>query len=125
MLIDQHAGRNGVMVDFLGRPASTFRAPAELAARFGVPLVGAFGIRVDDSPRFRLEFLPPIRAREGGERSEEVLRLTQEITDVVAEQVRRHPEQWNWLHRRWRPARRESAAQKETGPKSAGLEVST
>lgn len=117
MLIDQHAGRNGVWVDFLGRPASTFRAPAELAVRFGVPLLGAFGVRVDRSPRFRLEFLPPVWADRAAEREAEVARLTQTMSNVIGDWVMRYPEQWNWLHRRWRTEKRRRALE-------PGLEVS-
>jgi len=102
MLLDQHAGREGILVEFLGRPASTFRAPAEIAWKFGLPLLGGFGIRIDDSPRFRLEFQEPLWPDSSQPREAEVLRLTQAISDRIAIYVRRHPEQWNWLHRRWR-----------------------
>lgn len=102
MLMDQHAGRGGLWVDFLGTPASTFRGPAELSVRFGVPMIGAFGIRVSPSPRFELEFLPPLYPDPAADRQAEVLRLTRAVNADIAERVRRYPEQWNWLHRRWR-----------------------
>ncbi len=105
MLLDQHAGRRGIEVDFLGRPASTFRAAAELAARFGLPLLGGFGIRVDRTPRFRLEFEPPLWPDQSAPREQEVRRLTQAVSDMIARQVKAHPDQWNWLHRRWRQKR--------------------
>lgn len=105
MLIDQHAGRDGILVDFLGRPAATFRAPAEIAWKFGLPILGGFGVRVDPSPRFRLEFEPPLWPNPDADREEEVRRLTQAMSDRVAHHVRAHPEQWNWLHRRWRDKR--------------------
>ncbi len=106
MLLDQHAGRDGILVEFLGRPAATFRAPAELAWKFGLPILGGFGIRVDSSTdsklRFRLEFQEPLLPDPTQPREDEVRRLTQSMTDRIAVYVRRHPEQWNWLHRRWR-----------------------
>ncbi|MBI4881024.1 MAG: lysophospholipid acyltransferase family protein [Planctomycetes bacterium] len=105
MLLDQHAGRRGIEVDFLGRPASTFRAAAELAVRFDLPLLGGFGIRVDRAPRFLLQFEPPLWPDRGAPREEEVRRLTQAVSDTIARQVRSHPDQWNWLHRRWRQRR--------------------
>lgn len=102
MLLDQHAGREGILVPFLGRPAATFRAPAEIAWKFGLPILGGFGVRVDGSPRFRLEFQEVLWPDSSRPREDEVLRLTQAISDRIGEYVRRYPEQWNWLHRRWR-----------------------
>jgi Kdo2-lipid IVA lauroyltransferase/acyltransferase len=102
MLLDQHAGRDGIMVDFLGRPAATFRAPAEIAWKFGLPILGGFGIRIDGAPRFRLEFQEPLWPDRNQPRDEEVRRLTQAMSDRIGEYVRRYPDQWNWLHRRWR-----------------------
>jgi KDO2-lipid IV(A) lauroyltransferase len=102
MLLDQHAGSQGILVPFLGRPAATFRAPAEIAWKFGLPILGGFGVRVDGSPRFRLEFQEVLWPDSSRPREDEVLRLTQAISDRIAEYVRRYPEQWNWLHRRWR-----------------------
>src|SRR5690606_33430730 len=87
---------------FLGRKASTFRAAAELAVRFQLPMLGGYGVRVDPSPRFRLEFEPPLWPDPSAPREDEVRRLTQAVSDSIGRAVRRHPEQWNWLHRRWR-----------------------
>jgi len=106
MLLDQHAGRSGIAVDFLGRPASTFRAAAELSVRFGLPLLGGFGTRVEESPRFELVFDPPLWPDPEADREAEVSRLTQAASDAIARRVRSRPEQWNWLHRRWRKPKR-------------------
>jgi len=111
MLLDQHAGRSGIHVDFLGRPASTFRAAAELAVRFGLPMLGGFGIRVEDTPRFRLTFDPPLVPDTGVETGQEVRRLTQAASDSIARQVMAYPEQWNWLHRRWRKRKKRKSRQ--------------
>ena len=119
MLLDQHAGRSGIDVDFLGRPASTFRAAAELSVRFGLPMLGGYGIRVDDAPRFRLEFQPPIWPDENAPREDEVRRLTQLVSDSIGDVVRRYPEQWNWLHRRWRSKKKRRAAAADAPTASA------
>lgn len=113
MLLDQHAGRSGVKVDFLGRPASTFRAAAELAVRMNLPVLGGFGVRIDGRPTFRLEFDPPLFAEPGAPREAEVVRLTQAVSDAIARRVRQHPEQWNWLHRRWRDGKAGAVAAAE------------
>lgn len=102
MLIDQHAGRSGLWLDFLGAPASTFRAPADLAVRMGLPILGGFGLRVDSSPRFRLEFQPLLKPDPKADPESEVRRLTQAMSDTIGRYVLAWPEQWNWLHRRWR-----------------------
>lgn len=111
MLLDQHAGRSGIDVDFLGRPASTFRAAAELSVRFGLPMLGGFGIRVDGTPRFKLTFDPPLLPVSGADKDQEVRRLTQAASDAIAERVMSSPEQWNWLHRRWRKQKRRKSKQ--------------
>ncbi len=120
MLLDQFAGREGLDVPFLGRLASTFRAPAELAVRFGFPLLGGFGVRVDDSPRFRLTFEPPIFPDMSAPREAEVRRLTTAISDLMGKHVLAHPDQWNWLHRRWRTASKSAGAEPAAVSAGAG-----
>ncbi len=119
MLLDQFAGREGLDVPFLGHPASTFRAPAEMAARFGFPLLGGFGVRVDDSPKFHLKFEPPIFPDTNAPREAEVRRLTIAISEMMGKHVLAHPDQWNWLHRRWRTAAKPESAEASAAPAGA------
>lgn len=93
-------GRDGVFVDFFGRPASTSPGLAHLSAVTGAPVVPVYMHRLPDG-RHHLEahpaFAPP------PDRSEEaILNATQRYTRSIEDAVRRYPEQWLWLHKRWK-----------------------
>jgi KDO2-lipid IV(A) lauroyltransferase len=99
---DQNAWRGGVFVDFFGRPASTARGAAFFALRTGCPLIVAFIHRKEGFPqRYRLT-VRRLQSESSGDMEEDVLRLTQAHTRLLEEQVRKHPEQYFWQHRRWR-----------------------
>jgi Kdo2-lipid IVA lauroyltransferase/acyltransferase len=103
MLIDQHMhGADAVTVDFFGRPASTTSALASLALRTGAPLVPAFAIPLPDG-RCRLVYEHAVELPPAGT-ADPVLALTQRCTDVLEMHVRRSPNLWLWMHRRWRSA---------------------
>jgi KDO2-lipid IV(A) lauroyltransferase len=101
ILPDQDARRHGVFVDFLGRPASTFKGPAFFAYRANVPLIPAFGRRLPNGNHVGVVHEPidpdPSRPQE-----EEIQRLTQYYADHLSEWVRRYPENYYWVHRRWK-----------------------
>lgn len=103
VLIDQHIhGSDAVYVDFFERPAATTAAVAALALRTGAPIVPVFALPLPDG-RYRMVYehaIEPPRAD-----SPDALReFTQRCTDVLEMYVRRHPELWLWMHRRWRDA---------------------
>ena len=106
LVCDQHAGRQGIWVDFMGRPASTFTSPARLHLKTGHPIVvGAF-IRV--AP-FRYEaHASVLRFAPTGDHEADVRACTEEINRRFEALIRRFPEQYLWSHRRWRgpPAER-------------------
>ncbi|TDR93078.1 lipid A biosynthesis lauroyl acyltransferase [Enterovirga rhinocerotis] len=99
-LIDQHFTR-GVVVDFMGRPALTNPLLAKLARHYDVPVHGARVIRLQGH-RFRLEITPPLDLPRDAEGLIDVPGAVQAMTRVVEGWVREHPEQWLWMHRRWR-----------------------
>jgi KDO2-lipid IV(A) lauroyltransferase len=101
MLIDQDARRAGLHVPFFGRPASTHTGPARLAVRSGCPIGVAFVVR-EGAGRFRSRMEAILEPRAGGDEEEEVRRLTADVTALVEAAVRRHPDHWYWLHRRWK-----------------------
>jgi KDO2-lipid IV(A) lauroyltransferase len=128
-LADQDGGRHGFFVDFLGRPASVQAGLFRLIARRGVPLVTGFAVR--DGARWRGEFQAPEWPRPvSGEAQAdaEALRLARVYTARVETYVRRHPDHWFWLHRRWktRPPAAPEAASREVGlnPDAAGADTS-
>jgi len=101
-LMDQHERKGGVSVDFFGRPASTTRAPAALALRAGVPLSLGVAIRTGRGLQFEVTFDTDIPVVPTGDHDEDVRRITADFTKRFERCIRRCPEQWLWLHRRWR-----------------------
>ena len=101
VLIDQHIiGRDAIYVDFFERPAATTSAVAALALRTGAPVVPVFALPLGGG-RYRLIYehqVAPPRA----DSPDAVREFTQRCTDVLEMYVRRHPELWLWMHRRWR-----------------------
>lgn len=94
---DQDAGTRGVFVPFLGRPASTFRGPARLALRHGVPLV--FGALVREGDGYRAVISPVEPPPEGPDAERE---LTRRWVARFEEEIRGLPAQYFWFHRRWK-----------------------
>ena len=101
MLIDQHFTR-GVTVDFLGRPAFTNPIMGKFARAFDCPVHGVRVIRLP-AGRFRLQLTPALDLPRDAEGLVDVQGAMQAMTRVVEGWVREHPEQWLWMHRRWRP----------------------
>ncbi len=95
MLIDQDTKVDGVFVDFFGRPAYTPVGAAELAARFGAAVLPTFIERLPDGTH-RARIAPAL------DLPEDPVAATQAMTRTIEAQIRRVPEQWVWLHRRWR-----------------------
>jgi Kdo2-lipid IVA lauroyltransferase/acyltransferase len=100
MLADQDARRSGVFVPFFGTPASTPIGPAEIALRTGAPIVMGFGSRRPDG-RHELDIQPPLAMPEGTGAAA-VRALTAAHTAALEAWIRRQPEMWFWLHRRWK-----------------------
>ena len=103
LLIDQHIqSRGAVYVDFFDRPAATTSALAALALRTGAPIVPVFALPLGPG-RYRVIYEHPV-APPPADSEQAVRELTQRCTDVLEMYVRRHPELWLWMHRRWRDA---------------------
>jgi Kdo2-lipid IVA lauroyltransferase/acyltransferase len=100
MLIDQHLQRDAIMVDFFRRPAATTSALAVLALRTGAIVLPVFALPLPGG-RYKLVYEHPVEPpREDS--PDAIQEFTQRCTDVLEMYVRRHPELWLWLHRRWR-----------------------
>jgi KDO2-lipid IV(A) lauroyltransferase len=101
LLVDQHTTQ-GIDVTFFGRKAKANQLVVTLARLTGAPIRGVRVIRQPDGNHFTAELtdeIPPVRDAEGKIDTQATL---QAITSVVEGWVREHPEQWLWLHRRWR-----------------------
>jgi len=103
MLPDVDTAVRGVFVEFFGRAAHTPVGPALLSARYGAPLLTGFLTR-RDGQRHLAEIAAPVEPR--GDGDDDLLATTTDVTARIEAQIRRHPEQWIWMHRRWhtRPA---------------------
>ena len=100
LLADQDARGRGWFVDFFNQPSSTFSGPVQLAQRLGAPIVPAFFVRTD-RPGYRLVFCPPRQVAPDAS-IEEMQNQLQELTTTLEDTIRQYPEQWFWIHRRWK-----------------------
>jgi KDO2-lipid IV(A) lauroyltransferase len=102
VLIDQHMhSADAVWVDFFNRPAATTSALAALAIKTGAPIVPVFALPLPGG-RFRMVYEHPVELPAVTDDETAVRELTQRCTDVLEMYVRRYPELWLWMHRRWR-----------------------
>jgi len=101
VLIDQHIQtRDAIAVDFFQRPAATTAAVAALALRTGAPIMPVFALPLAGG-RYRMIYEHPVEPP-AADSPDAVRELTQRCTDILEMYVRRHPELWLWMHRRWR-----------------------
>jgi KDO2-lipid IV(A) lauroyltransferase len=101
---DQHAGgRNAVQVELFGHPAGTFRSVAVIAMATGAPVLPAASWREPDGHHV-LRFEAPLPAIECEDVDEAIRRNTRAYNAALERLILRHPEQWWWVHRRWKAA---------------------
>ena len=91
---------DGVFVDFFGRQAYTPKAPVAIALATGAPLVPCFLIRENNHHRFIVE--DPIELVEKSTKEETIKFNTQKWSRVTESYIRKYPEQWVWMHKRWK-----------------------
>ncbi len=101
MLVDQHYV-NGVDVTFFGRRCKANPFIARLARHVECPIHGTRVVRLPDRHRFRIDMTEAIEPRRDADGKVDIEGTMQVITSVVEGWVREHPEQWLWVHRRWR-----------------------
>jgi KDO2-lipid IV(A) lauroyltransferase len=102
ILMDQNVlASDGIFVEFFGRPAATTTVVAALAAKVGAAIVPAHTVLLP-SGRYRAIYERPIVFEAEGGRAEAIARLTQRLTRQIEDWVRELPEQWLWMHRRWK-----------------------
>lgn len=103
-VLDQHASlanRDGVAVEFFGKKAGTYRSLASLARHTGIPVVPAAGYRQPDG-RHVLEFFPALKWEEFDSSQEAIYQNTLAYNKALEAIILAHPEQWMWLHKRWK-----------------------
>jgi len=100
VLIDQHLHSDAIYVGFFRRPAATTSALAALALRTGATVIPVFALPLPYG-RYRFIYEHPVDPPRAGT-PDAVREFTQRCTDVLEMYVRRHPDLWMWMHRRWR-----------------------
>lgn len=102
VLIDQNVqAHDGIFVDFFGQRAATTTVAAALALKTGCALVPTH-TELGADGRYRLVYDPPVEWTATGDRKADVAAITQKLTAVIERWVRDAPEQWLWMHRRWK-----------------------
>jgi KDO2-lipid IV(A) lauroyltransferase len=97
ILIDQNASRSdGVFVDFFGVKASAATGFAKFAAHSGAAVIPGFAIWSEQERRYILRFHPPLKM------TGDAARDTQTLQSKLEEAIREFPDQWLWIHRRWK-----------------------
>ena len=115
ILADQDVRKlDGVFVEFFGRPAYTPTAPVLIAMKTGAPLIPARIVR--EGRKHRIVVDEPIPLRRSGDREADLVHNTQAWSRVIERYIREHPDQWVWMHRRWR-TRPEDVARRRGTPR--------
>lgn len=104
ILVDQRQIMNSIPVPFFGRPAWTGTSVAKLALRYEALIYGTW-VRREKGTRFKITVTPAIKIPASGPEGERVKIILTRINALVESWVRECPDQWLWLHRRWRPLR--------------------
>lgn len=99
MLVDQKLN-GGIPVPFMGRPAMTAPAAARLSLKYGAPLIHLSLVRLDGA-HFRMTVNEPLAFSPSGDAGADVEALTIRINEALEADIRAHPGQWLWFHRRW------------------------
>lgn len=99
---DQDARKNGIFVDFFGKPASTYKGPALFSTKLNIPLVPLFCLYVGMG-KYKILFKEPLYPpSEISDKEKAIEELTQKYVAVLEEVIREYPEQYFWFHRRWK-----------------------
>ncbi len=98
---DQNTIYNNVYTKFLGRWASTFKSPAVVSLRTGAAVIPVYSIRNEDDSHTAY-LMPEVALEKTGDLKQDVFNITQCLADIQGDFIRRRPEFWLWLHRRWK-----------------------
>jgi len=122
---DQDAGRKGMFVEFFGRPASTYRSIGLLAMRTRSPIVIGYGRRMGQIAKYEVGVERIIYPEEWDAQADPLRWITQTYTSAIEAVVRREPEQYLWIHRRWKstPRRKSGVEMAVKGPRGDELEI--
>jgi KDO2-lipid IV(A) lauroyltransferase len=101
ILIDQDTDVESAFVDFMGKPARTPTAAASMAIKFGAPVVFGYIQRRKDG-RHTVMIEGPLHLATTDDRGKDIIIATAMLTKKIEDVIQKNPEQWVWMHRRWR-----------------------
>lgn len=105
LLMDQDIGRrDGIVFDWFGRPTNFVQGPAVLARHQNVPIVPGFIHRLPDG-RHRIHFHPPVFVPRTKDKAADIRTAMEAVSRTLEQHIRRYPEEWFWLHDRWKSQR--------------------
>ncbi len=103
ILADQNTmPEEGAFVDFFGKPACTTTGIARVALHTDAAVVPGYAIWDDSIAKYRLRFEPAVELVRTGDSERDIFVNTQRFAKVIEEIIRKHPEQWVWVHARWK-----------------------
>ncbi len=117
-IADQNAGRKGIFVDFFGRKASTYKSIGLLAMQFEVPIIVGCARRIGRGFQYEMQVNRVIEPAEWVDRDDPLLWITQEYTSALEALIREAPEQYLWIHRRWKTRPKDEAVRELAMAKS-------
>ena len=101
MVADQRGPKEGVKVDFFGKKVAVYTGPAALALKTGAPIICGIPIRENNfNYKVKLVEIPTNNLSDSEE--EKILEISQRYTSYLEGVIREHPEQWLWMHKRWK-----------------------
>lgn len=101
IFMDQDAHRDGIFVDFLGRPSSTAKGAAVLSRMNNAPIVPIM-ISETEAEIPIISLYKPISPLKTADREKDIIQITQQLTSIIEQQIRKCPSEWFWLHNRWK-----------------------
>ncbi|MCH2152254.1 MAG: lysophospholipid acyltransferase family protein [Phycisphaerales bacterium] len=101
-IADQNAGDNGIFVPFFGRLASTYKSIGLLAMKYELPLVVTMAERINGGFKYRINVQDVIEPEEWADQPDPLYYITARYIHGIEQMVRRAPEQYLWMHRRWK-----------------------
>lgn len=101
LLMDQDNHTDGVFVEFFSRPASTPQGAAALGRLNHAPIVPAFITTNPDGTHTAI-IHPPVMVEKTADRDHDILVTTQKLTQIIENHIRQYPQEWFWLHNRWK-----------------------
>jgi Kdo2-lipid IVA lauroyltransferase/acyltransferase len=103
ILADQNTlPEEGAFVEFFGKPACTTTGIARLALHTGAPVVPGYAVWDATSRKYKLRFDPAVELAETGNQEQDIFENTQRFTKIIEAIIRKYPDQWVWVHARWK-----------------------